>query len=119
MAFAQRVVTWNVLSSALSLPKTFVQSDPKYLDANYRLRLVLPCLLSVTVAQRVIPLQVLERCKSYCDEEAIICLQEVSRDWKPELDQLFHSRGWCSSSHLYGPPFLHCVIVTLCQVRPA
>jgi mRNA deadenylase 3'-5' endonuclease subunit Ccr4 len=48
MAFTQRIVTWNVLSSALSSPKTFVQSDPKYLDANYRLKLVLPRLLSVT-----------------------------------------------------------------------
>ena len=40
MAFTQRVVTWNVLSSALSSPSTFVKSDPKYLNPEYRLKLV-------------------------------------------------------------------------------
>ncbi len=63
--------------------------------------------------QRVTFLQVLEQCKRYCDEEAIICLQEVSRDWKCELDQLFRARGWSSSAHLYAMPFPHCIIVTL------
>ena len=41
MSFTQRIVTWNVLSSALSSPSTFIYCERKYLDPEYRLRLVM------------------------------------------------------------------------------
>jgi hypothetical protein len=43
MGFKQRIVTWNVLSSALSSPSTFVKCERRYLDPEYRLRLVTLC----------------------------------------------------------------------------
>jgi hypothetical protein len=49
-------------------------------------------------------MQVLEQCNGYCDDSAIICLQEVSELWKPKLDQLFRARGYSSAASLYGRP---------------
>ena len=43
MGFKQRIVTWNVLSSALSKPETFTATEfttAEFLDPDYRLRLV-------------------------------------------------------------------------------
>ena len=49
-------------------------------------------------------MQVLEQCNGYCDDSAIIGLQEVSELWKPKLDQLFRARGYSSAASLYGRP---------------
>ncbi len=104
MAFTQRIVTWNVLSSALSAPSTFVKSDPRYLNPEYRLTLVTPFLLPAHVISslKMTLAQVLEQCRLYCDDHAIICLQEVSELWKPKLDELFQSHSYQYEASLYG-----------------
>ena len=106
MAFTQRIVTWNVLSSALSAPSTFVKSDPRYLNPEYRLTLVMPFPLPTNIigSLKMTLAQVLEQCRRYCDEHAVICLQEVSELWKPKLDELFRAHDYHYEASLYGRP---------------
>ena len=62
-AEAFSVVTYNVLSSALASPDWFRFCDPANLEPDTRLT------------------RVVSKLKSEIDKRAIICLQEVSRDW--------------------------------------
>ena len=78
------VVTYNVLSSALASPEWFPFCDPSNLESHTRLT------------------RVVSKLKSEIDKRAIICLQEVSRDWSGKLHALFSMNGYSMIDSLYG-----------------
>ncbi|KAH8046437.1 hypothetical protein JL720_16386 [Aureococcus anophagefferens] len=79
-----RVVTYNVLSSSLCEPGYFVKRGEDLSPPN-RLKRV-AALLDAEVAKG-----------------AVVCLQEVSRDWSGELHAYFADKGYQFSTGLYGP----------------
>ena len=83
-AEAFSVVTYNVLSSALASPDWFRFCDPANLEPDTRLS------------------RVVSKLKSEIDKRAIICLQEVSRDWSGKLHALFQQNGYTMIDSLYG-----------------
>jgi len=82
-----RVVSYNVLSSHLCEPGYFVKCSPENLDPDTRLERVCAALAAET------------------DAGAVICLQEVSRDWSGKLHAFFAARGYQFSTGLYGNHF--------------
>lgn len=78
-------MTFNILSSMTVTNEWYPQTDPKYLDAEYRRNLLKQYL------------------KPYIDKEYVLCLQEVStKDWK--VFKPFFEK------HIYG--YLHQTIST-------
>lgn len=71
-----RVATYNVLSSALSDPDYFTHCDPANLDPETRYA------------------RVIARLAPEMERNAIICLQEVSRQWASQLHSFFAQRGY-------------------------
>lgn len=71
-----RVATYNVLSSALSEPDYFTHCDPANLDPDTRYA------------------RVIARLGPEMERNAIICLQEVSREWACQLHSFFAQRGY-------------------------
>lgn len=83
-----RVVTYNVLSSALCSPGYFTNVlDPKFCDPTYRLNGLYGKLLGET------------------QQHAIICLQEVSLAWTGKLHAFFEDRGYSFIVSNYGTKF--------------
>ena len=82
-----RVVTYNVLSSSLCEPGYFVKCAAEDLSPPNRLKRV-AALLDAEVAKG-----------------AVVCLQEVSRDWSGELHAYFAEKGYQFSTGLYGTRF--------------
>ena len=78
------VVTYNILSSALASPDWFCHCDPLDLVAETRLT------------------RVLAKLALHTDRRAIICLQEVSRDWSGKLHTFFHQRKYTFIDSLYS-----------------
>ena len=82
-----RVVSYNVLSSHLCEPSHFVACKPEDLE----------------------PAKRLERLKralhTHCENEAVICLQEVSAQWAGELTPFFEQEGYTFVTGSYGSPF--------------
>ena len=78
------VVTYNVLSSALADPGWFKHCDPLDLEATTRLT------------------RVLAKLACEIERQAIICLQEVSRDWSGVLHAFFQQRNYTFIDSLYG-----------------
>lgn len=78
------VVTYNILSSALASPEWFPFCDPANLESQTRLG------------------RVVSKLKSEINRRAIICLQEVSRDWSGKLHALFQQNGYSMIDSLYG-----------------
>lgn len=71
-----RVATYNVLSSALSDPDYFTHCDAANLDPDTRYA------------------RVIARLGPEMERNAIICLQEVSREWAGKLHSFFAQRGY-------------------------
>lgn len=71
-----RVATYNVLCSELSEPDYFTHCDPKNLDAETRYA------------------RVIARLGPEMERNAIICLQEVSRQWAGQLHSYFAQQGY-------------------------
>ena len=82
-----RVASYNVLSSSLCEPSYYTNSDPDALDPPQRL------------------LRVIRKIEDECDKGAVICLQEISRDWSGELHKLFAARGYHLLNVGYGVKF--------------
>ena len=83
-AHGLRVVTYNILSSALADPGWFTRCDPQHLVAETRLA------------------RVLVKLGLEMDMGAVILLQEVSRDWSGKLHAFFHQRNYTFIDSLYG-----------------
>jgi hypothetical protein len=71
-----RVATYNVLCSELSEPDYFTKCSPADLDPETRYR------------------RVLARLGPEMERNAVICLQEVSREWAGRLHSFFAQRGY-------------------------
>eukprot|EP00041_Stephanoeca_diplocostata_P011565 m.191378 g.191378 ORF g.191378 m.191378 type:complete len:356 (+) comp18590_c0_seq1:182-1249(+) len=81
------VATYNVLSSHLASPSYFAHCTESNLSAKKRLP------------------RVLEKLESLVEQEAVICLQEVSMAWAGTFHTWFQNRGYHFTSSLYGKPF--------------
>jgi hypothetical protein len=77
---------------------------PRLPTAVGRISNVIPSLnLTIAVSLSAVTIeQDLDRCNGFCDDAAVVCLQEVSEEWKPKLDIFFNQRGYTSSDALYG-----------------
>jgi hypothetical protein len=71
-----RVATYNVLCSELAEPDYFTHCDPANLDADTRYA------------------RVVARLGPEMERNAVICLQEVSREWAGRLHSFFAQRGY-------------------------
>ena len=71
-----RLATYNVLCSELSEPEYFTKCSPEDLDPETRYR------------------RVLARLGPEMERNAVICLQEVSREWAGRLHSFFAQRGY-------------------------
>jgi len=87
MSSTVRVITYNVLSSAMSTPEHYPKCDPEILDPEFRLRAI--C----------------EHLKYEIRSLSIICLQEVSITWAAKLTTFFHERKYHFIVTNYGTRF--------------
>ena len=83
-----RVASYNVLSSKLCEPGYFVKCAKENLDPPTRLKRV----------------QALLRNRNE-EKNAVVCLQEVSREWSGDLHAFFARQGYQFTTGLYGNPF--------------
>jgi mRNA deadenylase 3'-5' endonuclease subunit Ccr4 len=79
-----RIVSYNILSSKLAEPTWFSSCKPENLDASNRLK------------------KIKTKLKAEIDQEAIICLQEVSTTWAGALHQFFSQNNYHFITGLYG-----------------
>ena len=79
-----RVITYNVLSSGLCEDSHFPKCNSKWLDPTYRLK------------------QLKMKCSIEMENNAIICLQEVSTEWACDLHMFFMQSGYYFIHALYG-----------------
>ena len=79
-----RIVSYNVLSSGLCEPSYYTRCKPEDLAPETRLKRV------STILERE------------TQQQAVICLQEVSQDWLGPLSVFFASKGYTLTSALYG-----------------
>eukprot|EP00928_Gymnodinium_smaydae_P041140 TRINITY_DN27852_c0_g1_i1.p1 TRINITY_DN27852_c0_g1~~TRINITY_DN27852_c0_g1_i1.p1 ORF type:complete len:481 (-),score=71.11 TRINITY_DN27852_c0_g1_i1:50-1447(-) len=84
MAIRFPIATYNVLSSHLAEPDYFTHCEPADLDASARLR------------------RVLSKFDVHTEHRAVICVQEVSRDWSGKLHAYFQQRGYTFVTSLYA-----------------
>jgi len=82
-----RVVSYNVLSSHLCAPDHFLRCAPDALDPPQRLARIKTLL------------------RPHLEEDAVICLQEVSAPWIGELTPFFEEAGYTFVTGSYGSPF--------------
>ena len=82
-----RVASYNVLSSKLCEPGYFVKCAKENLDPPTRLKRVQALLETET------------------KKNAVVCLQEVSREWSGDLHAFFARQGYQFTTGLYGNPF--------------
>lgn len=82
-----RIVSYNVLSSHLCSPSHFQACEPANLEPATRLE------------------RVKAQLESQMQNDAILCLQEVSTDWAGELTPFFEKRGYTLVTGLYGSRF--------------
>lgn len=82
-----RVTSYNILSSHLSAADYFSTLNPQWLNPVYRLK------------------KIKEKIDIDVNENAIICLQEVSTLWAGSFHQYFSSRGYYFTTGLYGNKF--------------
>ena len=90
-----RVASYNVLSSKLCEPGYFVKCAKENLDPPTRLKRVQALLETET------------------KKNAVVCLQEVSREWSGDLHAFFARQGYQFTTGLYGNPFNGCRAVQL------
>ena len=85
-----RVASYNVLSSKLCEPGYFIKCAKENLDPPTRLKRVQALLETET------------------KKDAVVCLQEVSREWSGDLHAFFARQGYQFTTGLYGNPFNGC-----------
>ena len=85
-----RVASYNVLSSKLCEPGYFIKCAKENLDPPTRLKRVQALLEQET------------------KKHAVVCLQEVSREWSGDLHAFFARQGYQFTTGLYGNPFNGC-----------
>ena len=85
-----RVASYNVLSSKLCEPGYFIKCAKENLDPPTRLKRVQALLETET------------------KKNAVVCLQEVSREWSGDLHAFFARQGYQFTTGLYGNPFNGC-----------
>lgn len=78
------VVSYNVLSSALASPDWFTKCSPEHLSSSNRLY------------------KLCEKLEKCMQNNSIICLQEVSREWAGYLYVFFSHRNYYFITSLYG-----------------
>lgn len=76
-----RVISYNVLSSALGIEKSYPLYDPEHISPPNRLRLVIAEIRSCLLLGSLGP-------------KTIVCLQEVSGEWAPALVQELARHGF-------------------------
>lgn len=79
-----RVASYNVLSSCLCEPSYYCNSDPEALEPTKRLE------------------RVIGKLETECEKGAVVCLQEVSRQWSGDLHVFFAKRGYSMINVGYG-----------------
>ena len=82
-----QVASYNVLSSKLCEPGYFIKCAKENLDPPTRLKRVQALLEQET------------------KKNAVVCLQEVSREWSGDLHAFFARQGYQFTTGLYGNPF--------------
>ena len=80
-----RIVSYNVLSSKLCSSKYHVECTPENLDPTNRLK------------------RLQEKLILHIEQKAIICLQEVSDEWSPHLENFFKTKNYVVYSSQYSP----------------
>lgn len=83
-AHVHRVVTYNLLSTALVDPAIYVHCEPQALNNAHRI----PAVLALV--------------RGWCSKQAVLCLQEVSRDWADALLPLFGEHHYMHAYASYG-----------------
>lgn len=82
-----RVASYNVLSDSLCSPDHFSQSSAADCDPNERF------------------IRVKSQLQEQIDKKAVLCLQEVSRQWGAKLVPFFESNGYTYVAAGYGAPY--------------
>ena len=83
-----RICHWNVLSDALCSTHEFPRSPAEVVGDNKRRYKMLVAKLEAEI-----------------ELGAIVCLQEVSRQWKSKLEKLFQKHKYACQSALFGNVF--------------
>lgn len=86
-----KVITFNVLSSALSTPNVYHRNTASQLDPERRFKLLKEIL------------------EDYIHNDYIICLQEVSKDWRSNLETFFFDKGYRFVVDNYNHPYTGCM----------
>jgi len=82
-----RIVQYNVLSDSLDSPDHYTFCDPADLDHDTRFK------------------RVVAQLEEQMKEGAVLCLQEVSRNWGGKLVPLFEQHGYTCATALTGSQF--------------
>lgn len=82
-----KITTYNVLSSHLAGANHFTHCIPEYLDAKYRLD------------------KLKTKLEKEIEDQAVVCLQEISQNWAANLHTFFAHRGYHLITGLYGRKF--------------
>ncbi len=79
-----KITSYNVLSSFLSAANYFKNCKPEFLEPNYRLN------------------ELFKKLDIETDQDAVICLQEISTPWAGKLHSYFSEKGYYLVTGLYG-----------------
>jgi len=82
-----RLVSYNVLCSHLAGADHFRYCDPKYLDREYRLALIL------------------QKLEAEVANSSVIALQEIGQEWAGDFHKFFSDRGYYFVCRHYGSKF--------------
>jgi mRNA deadenylase 3'-5' endonuclease subunit Ccr4 len=82
-----KIVSFNVLSSKLATPKVYHKTPEEYLDKDKRYQ----------------KLENLLKDKTH--EDYIVCLQEVSQEWRAKLELFFYQNDYRMVARNYHTPF--------------
>lgn len=79
-----KIVSYNVLSPNLAKPSWFAFTEPEHLNNDTRFN------------------KLISKIEEYCEQNYIICLQELSEEWEMKLHPIFNSLFYTLISARYG-----------------
>jgi 2',5'-phosphodiesterase len=88
MARQVAVHTYNILSSKLCTPDYFIRVNPRFIEPTYRFQQITKKLKEQSISKN-----------------AIICLQEIPREWAGPLYTFFCNENYVFIKSLYGTAF--------------
>jgi mRNA deadenylase 3'-5' endonuclease subunit Ccr4 len=100
-----RVVSYNVLSSKLARPSHFTTTNPDYLEASYRLPLILSKIENEMGRAFGAGTTELDSTNPSTSPPTIFCLQEIDYTFTSALHTFFANKGYAFVTGLYGKKF--------------